>query len=101
MKWLGYVIVLLLGIIFCLIGLFNSGQSVQFDYLLGERELPLILVMMLSFLFGALLSLLVFGVKTLFWRGRAHKLQAQIDRERRDAHHESVKSQFEADSAAS
>lgn len=100
MKWIGYLIVIALGIVFALLGLFNSS-NVTFNYLLGARELPLVVVMVLSFLCGALFTLFVFGAKTLFWRGRAKKLQAQLDREHRDAHHEAVKTQYEAESAAS
>lgn len=100
MKWLGYIIVIALGIIFALIGLFNS-ESVLFNYLLSERELPLVVVMVMSFLCGALFTLAIFGFKTLFWRGRAKKLQAQLDREHRDAHHEEVKNQYEAESTVS
>lgn len=100
MKLLGYIIVIVLGIIFALMGLFNSNDVV-FNYLLGERDLPLVVVMVLSFLCGALFTLFVFGVKTLFWRSRAKKLQSQLDREHREAHHEAVKSQYEAESAVS
>ncbi|MBV7434245.1 LapA family protein [Cardiobacteriaceae bacterium TAE3-ERU3] len=100
MKLLGYIIVIALGIVFALMGLFNSND-VAFNYLFGERDLPLVVVMVLSFLCGALFTLLVFGVKVLFWRGRAKKLQAQLDREHREAHHEAVKSQYEAESAVS
>ena len=100
MKLLGYIIVIALGVIFALMGLFNS-DSVAFNYLLGERKLPLVVVMVLSFLCGALFTLLVFGFKTLYWRNRAKKLQAQLEREHRDARHEAIKTQYEAESAVS
>lgn len=100
MKWIGYAVVIILGIFFALMGMFNS-DDVMFNYLVGERELPLVLVMIVSFIFGALLALIVFGFKALFWRSRAKKLQAQLDREHRDARHEEIKTQYEAESAVS
>lgn len=76
-KWGLYIVVAILGVIFTVMGMFNSEQ-VGFDYILGKTTLPLIAVMMLSFLFGALLTMSVFGVKAMYWKSRARTFEAQL-----------------------
>lgn len=98
-KWLGYVVIALLGVVFVLMGLLNSDK-VTFNYLLGAGEWPLVLVMVLSFLVGALLALVVFGLRAMVWRSRALKLQKQIDREREAQRKANIQSDFQAEQAA-
>lgn len=79
MKWLMYLLVAILGIFFAIMGLFNSG-NVTFDYVLNQQSLPLIVVMLISFVFGALLALIFFGFRALYWRGRAKNAEKELDR---------------------
>lgn len=94
MKWINYLFVIVLGVWFALMGLFNS-VSVPFHYVFGQGEWPLVLVILLCFVAGALFSLLVFGFRVLFWRSRAHALERQLEREHRAADEAAVQAQFE------
>lgn len=94
MKWINWILLAILGIWFALMGLFNS-TPVMFHYALGERELPLVVVMLICFIFGALLTLLVFGVKSLYWKSRSKSLERQLDREHRAADDATIKAEFE------
>lgn len=76
-RWGLYIVVIVLGILFAVLGLFNSTE-VNFDYVVAQKEIPLIFVMLISFVFGALLTLLVFGIKSLYWRSRALALEKQL-----------------------
>lgn len=94
MKLINYLCVAILGVWFALMGLFNS-VSVPFHYVLGKAEWPLVLVMLLCFVAGALFSLMIFGFRVLFWRGRAHAFERQLDREHREADEAQVQARFE------
>lgn len=100
MKWLVYLIVLIItGIVFAMLGLLNSG-SVSLNYIFGTQTMPLVVVMLLSFFAGALLTLIVFGFKALFWRRRAKSLQAAMQREKQAAEKAAVEKSFQADNIA-
>lgn len=94
MRWINYLCVIVLGAWFALMGLFNSA-SVPFHFVIGKAEWPLVLVMMLCFVAGALFCLSIFGFRVLFWRSRANALERQLDREHRAADEALVQARFE------
>lgn len=69
-RWAFYGAVSFLVILFFIFGLFNRAV-VEVDYILWTVRWPLIFVMLFSFVFGALLTLVVFAVRLWFWRSRA------------------------------
>ncbi len=99
MKWVTYFVMAVLCVCFAVLGLFNSGD-VHFNYILGERDLPLFVVMLICFLFGAILALLVFGLKSLYWRGRARSAERQLEQEYRRAEQDETKRDFDKRHAA-
>ena len=99
MKWLGYLITVILCAAFAAIGLLNSG-SVTVNYILGSAPLPLVAVMLLSFLFGALMILFLFGFKALYWKLHAKSLQRRLAEDHAAAEKAAIKAQFHADQNA-
>ena len=98
MKWLYLFCIALLGIIFTVVGMHNSNV-VAVDYLFGQAQLPLIYVMVLCFVLGALLTLLVFGLKSFFWRLRAKRLGHQLKAEHHAQSDAKILPEFQADNA--
>lgn len=96
MKWINLLLAIALGIGFAVLAIFND-QNITFDYLLGKHEVPLIVVLVVGFLFGALLTLLIFGVQAMYWKNRALALHEQLSREHQDADHAEIEAQFRAD----
>ena len=96
MKILGYLIVIILCTAFAVIGLFNNG-AVTLDYIWDKQTLPLVVVMLICFLFGALMMLVLFGAQTFFWRQRARALEQLMARERKEAERAAIQAEFHAD----
>ena len=96
MKFLNYLIVIILCIAFAVIGLFNNG-AVTLDYIWDKQTLPLVVVMLICFLFGALMMLVLFGARTFFWRQRARALEHLMARERKEAEKAAIQAEFHAD----
>lgn len=61
------------------LGLFNS-QAVQFDYLAGRIELPLIALLVLVAVFTLLLAALASATPYVRLRRRAARLKKELDR---------------------
>lgn len=99
MKWLGYLITVILCFAFAAIGLLNGG-NVTVNYIVGSIKLPLIAVMLLSFLFGALMILILFGFKAFYWKQRAKSLQGRLEEDHAAAEKAAIKAQFHADQNA-
>lgn len=59
------------------IGYFNA-QTVTFNYLLGQWELPLIAILIGDFLFGMLLTLLLVFARLLRARSETGRLRRQL-----------------------
>ena len=96
MKLLGYLIVIVLCIVFAVIGLFNSG-AVTLNYIWDTQTLPLVVVMLICFVFGALMMLLLFGAQSFYWRRRAIALEHLMAREREEAARAAIQAEFHAD----
>ncbi|MDO4436202.1 MAG: LapA family protein [Cardiobacteriaceae bacterium] len=96
MKWINLLLALALGVLFAVLAIFND-HMVQVDYLLGKGEVALVMVLLGGFLSGALLTLLIFGVKATYWKSRAMALHHQLSREHRDADYAEIEAQFRAD----
>lgn len=96
MRRMMFFVVAVLGISFAVIGMFNT-DDVAFHYVLGQKELPLVVVMLVCFVSGAFLALLFFGVKSLYWRRRARSAERQLADQYRKADKAEVKRDFEAD----
>lgn len=94
MKWINYLLVIIIGIWFALMGILNSA-AVPFHYAFGKADVPLVLVMLGSFVLGALFALLIFGLSALFWKSRANALGRQLEVEHREADEAAVKARFE------
>lgn len=99
MKWIGYAFTAVLGLVFLLLGMFNI-ELVSFNYLFASAKVPLVVVMMGCVVFGALWVLVVLGFRLLYWRNRAHRLQAQILRERQEQHRETIAQGFARENAS-
>lgn len=65
-------LVLLIGLVFA----FFNAESVTVDYLFGELETPLVIVLLLDFVFG-------FAVAFLLFYGRILKQRADLAKQRR------------------
>ena len=96
MKFLNYLIVIILCIAFAVIGLFNNG-AVTLDYIWDKQTLPLVVVMLICFLFGALMMLVLFGAQTFVWRQRARAREHLMARERKEAEKAAIQAEFHAD----
>lgn len=95
MKKLGlYLSVLVLAVLFFVLGLFNKVE-VQFDYILGTAQLPLVFVMLLCFVSGALLTQIVFGFKFWYWKNRAVALEKMLNQEYQAQDRAQVRAEFE------
>ncbi|WP_298048668.1 LapA family protein [uncultured Cardiobacterium sp.] len=99
MKWLGYLITIILCVAFAAIGLLNSGK-VPVNYIVGSIDLPLVAVMLLSFLFGALMILVLFGFKAFYWKQRAKSLLYRLEQDHAAAEKAAIQAQFHADQKA-
>ncbi len=94
MRIINWALLAILGIWFALIGWFNSSQ-IEVNYVLGTAKWPLVAVMLICFLFGALLTLFVFGIKSLYWKTIATSLEKQLVDEHREAEEATIKAEFE------
>ena len=94
MKWLGYLITIILCVAFAAIGLLNSGK-VSVNYIVGSIDLPLV-----AFLFGALMILVLFGFKAFYWKQRAKSLQYRLEQDHAAAEKAAIQAQFHADQKA-
>ncbi|MBP3194810.1 MAG: LapA family protein [Cardiobacteriaceae bacterium] len=94
-----YLAVLVLCALFFVLGLLNR-ETVEFDFVLGKETLPLIFVMLISFIFGAFLTLFVFGIKVWYWKGRAQSLEKEIANDRRNRENAAARRDFEQDKKA-
>lgn len=94
MKWINYLFVIVIGVWFALMGLLNSAP-VTFNYALGKADVPLVLIMLGSFVIGALFALFIFGLSAFFWKSRANALGRQLEQEHRRADQAAVKARFE------
>lgn len=94
MKWINYGFVVVIGVWFALMGLFNSA-SVPFNYVFGKGEWPLVWILVLAFVAGALFSLCIFGVSAFFWRFRAASLARRLEHEQREAEDAAEIARFE------
>lgn len=93
-KFFHYLLLGIFGVLFLVMGLFNT-TSVHFDYVFGERELPLFVVMLSCFVFGALMCLTLFGTRMIYWRLRAQSLKKQIDSRAQAEEKQRIKEDFE------
>lgn len=96
MKWLYYLLMLSVAGLFFVIGLANQ-EVVRVNYLSGSIELPLVWVLLAAFVFGAILAMLVFGLRAWYWKMNAKTLSARIQQQARDAHHQKVREDFVAE----
>lgn len=114
MKLLGYLMTALLCICFAFVGKLNADvvnfHYVSLEWLTSERlagflplkltvnacELPVIVVMAGCFVLGALITLLIFGVKVTYWRVRATAVEQQIRDEHEEMERIKVRTAFEA-----
>ena len=58
MKYNGYIILVVVFIIICALSMLNA-QSIEFNYLVGTFHLPLIILMVLTFIVGLLVGMLL------------------------------------------
>jgi len=58
MKYIGYIVLVIVFIIICALSLLNA-QSIEFNYLVGILHLPLIILMVLTFIVGLLVGMLL------------------------------------------
>lgn len=89
-----YVCVLVLAVVFFVIGLFNRA-NVDVDYIVGQTSQPLVFVMLACFVFGALLTLFVFGIRMWYWKSRSKAFEKQLELEHREAAQAQVRKDFE------
>lgn len=74
------LLTVLLVVVLCFgaaIGYFNA-QTVRFDYLAGQVELPLIALVVAEFLVAVLLTLLICSTRILALRAEARRLRRQL-----------------------
>ena len=74
------LLVLLLVVVLCLgasIGYFNA-QTIRFDYLAGQLELPLIALIVVEFLIAVLLTLLVCFGRIFALKSEIRRLRKQL-----------------------
>lgn len=90
-----YCFVPVLALVFFGIGLFNR-EKVHLDYIIGATDQPLVFVMLGSFVFGALLTLFVFGIRMWFWKSRSRALEKQLEAEHQEQDKAKVRQDFEA-----
>lgn len=76
-RALSLIVLLLALVLGASIGYFNA-QAVEFNYLIGSRQLPLIGVLMLSFALGVALSLLAVLARLLAARVELRRLRRQL-----------------------
>lgn len=96
MKWINFLLVILLGAVFAILGMKNTA-GVDFNYALGVINLPLIVLLSGAFIVGALFTLLIFGLKAFFWRVRAKNLKHQLQAEHDHADELQIRQEFEKD----
>ncbi len=58
MKYIGYIVLAIVFIIIFALSLLNA-QSIEFNYLVGILHLPLIILMVLTFIVGLLVGMLL------------------------------------------
>jgi putative membrane protein len=80
-RVLGAILITLMLVIGVSVGLFNA-QAVQFDYLAGQIELPLIWLLTLVIAFSVLVALAAASVPLLRQRRRIARLERDLQRAR-------------------
>lgn len=100
MRWFNYLAVLALGAVFVILGIHNSSP-VTFHFVYGSITVPVIALFIVAFSLGALMTVLIFGVKAFFWRMRAQSLRNQLKEEHAAADDAQVRAEFQADRSAS
>ncbi len=55
-----------------------NAQSIDVNYLLGRASLPLVLVMFINLVFGALIGYLVMGFKVIRLNSKIRQLNSQL-----------------------
>ncbi len=93
-KWGLYLSIIVLGILFFVLGLFNR-DSVHFDYILGSVDVPLVFIMLICFVCGAFLFLSVFSVKLWYWKGRAKSLEKMLKTEYKEQDKAQTRKEFQ------
>lgn len=96
MRLFYYLLMLCVSALFFFLGFLNQVK-VPFNYVLGSTEIHLIWIMFAAFAFGALLGMLVFGFRALFWQSYAKSLVSRMDEEVREQRHQAVRQEFEAE----
>ena len=72
MKYIGYIVLAIVFIIIFALSLLNA-QSIEFNYLVGILHLPLIILMVLTFIVGLLVGMLLMLISR---RSRKKKKEA-------------------------
>ena len=72
MKYIGYIVLAIVFIIIFALSLLNA-QSIEFNYLVGILHLPLIILMVLTFIVGLLVGVLLMLISR---RSRKKKKEA-------------------------
>ena len=72
MKYIGYIVLVIVFVIIFALSLLNA-QSIEFNYLVGILHLPLIILMVLTFIVGLLVGVLLMLISR---RSRKKKKEA-------------------------
>ena len=72
MKYIGYIVLAIVFVIIFALSLLNA-QSIEFNYLVGILHLPLIILMVLTFIVGLLVGMLLMLISR---RSRKKKKEA-------------------------
>lgn len=72
MKYIGYIVLVIVFVIIFALSLLNA-QSIEFNYLVGMLHLPLIILMVLTFIVGLLVGMLLMLISR---RSRKKKKEA-------------------------
>lgn len=72
MKYIGYIVLVIVFVIIFALSLLNA-QSIEFNYLVGILHLPLIILMVLTFIVGLLVGMLLMLISR---RSRKKKKEA-------------------------
>ncbi|WP_119343188.1 LapA family protein [Facilibium subflavum] len=58
MRYIGYFLLIIIFVIICILSILNA-QTVQFNYMFGAFSLPLIILLLFTFIIGLLIGALL------------------------------------------
>lgn len=68
------ILIVSIGVVFSVL----NAHSVHVKYLIGEADLPMVVLLLITLIMGMLISFIIFGWSLLKLKSQNHRLKAQL-----------------------